>query len=211
MDWLVPGGAWYYQNLTPMAVLQRIAAARGAVIQSHPSELDLHVRSRYPASPWAWNSTVADIVLPGSWVTAESARLQSRPLFDAVIVSGEQQGALGRITRAGSAGETFAEQVVDQLITEAAVAAERGRVVLGDRGEQELVDMRIPPFVQGEITGGAPGLYTPLQLIEVQDVAETWKGFGVSVTISARRAGTADAGLEIWQNVSIERHLTDAS
>lgn len=211
VDWLVPGGAWYYQNLTPMAVLQRIAAARGAVIQSHPSELDLRVRSRYPASPWAWNSTVADIVLPGSWVTNESARLQSRPLFDAVIVSGEQQGVLGRITRAGSAGETFAEQVVDQLITEAAVAAERGRVVLGDRGEQELVDMRIPLFVQGEITGGGPGLYTPLQLIEVQDVGETWKGLGVGVTISARRAGTANAGLEIWQNVSIERHLTDAS
>lgn len=211
VDWLVPGGAWYYQNLTPMAVLQRIAQARGAVIQSHPAELELRVRSRYPASPWAWNATTADIVLPASWVTNESARLQSRPLFDAVIVSGEQQGVLGRITRAGSAGERFAEQVVDQLITEAAVAAERGRVVLGDRGEQELVDMRIPLFVQGEITGGGPGLYTPLQLIEVQDIAETWKGLGVGVSISARRAGTADAGLEIWQNVSIERHLTDAS
>jgi|GEM_PF-334627 len=211
VDWLVPGGAWYYQDLTPMAVLQRIAAARGAVIQSHPSELELRVRSRYPTSPWAWNSTVADIVLPASWIASESARLQSRPLYDAVIVSGEQQGVLGRITRAGSAGETFAQQVVDQLITHADVAAERGRVVLGDRGEQELVDMRIPLFVQGEITGGGPGLYTPLQLIEVQDVAETWKGLGVGVTISARRGGTGSAGLDIWQNVSIERHLTDAS
>ena len=210
-DWLVPGGAWYYQDLTPVGVLGEIAAAAGAVLQSHPSADEFVVRPRYPVAPWAWTSGVADLVLPASWIVSETTTYGSKPMFDAVIVRGEQQGVQARVIRAGSAGELFAEQVVHRLITHQDVALQRATAALADRGEQELVDVQIPLFVPGSTTAGATGLYLPLNLIEVQDLASTWRGLSVGVSISARRSDAGGGALEIWQNLSIERHLTDAN
>lgn len=210
VDWLVPGGAWYYSDMTPAAVLNDIASAAGAVLQSHPSDASLSVTPRYPVPPWGWASATADLVLPASWVTDDSTQYASRPMYDAVLVRGEQQGVQARITREGSAGETFAEQVVHKLITHADVSVQRGTTALGDRGEQELVDLTIPLFVPGTATDGATGLYLPMNLVEVQDLATTWRGLSVGVSISARRAGGDVPNLEVWQSVSLERHLTDA-
>lgn len=210
-DWLVPGGAWYYQDLTPVGVLGEIAAAAGAVLQSHPSSDEFVVRPRYPIAPWAWTSGVADLVLPANWIVRDTTTYASKPMFDAVIVRGEQQGVQARVIRAGSAGELFAEQVVHRLITHQDVALQRATAALSDRGEQELVDVQIPLFVAGPTTAGATGLYLPLNLIEVQDLASTWRGLSVGVSISARRSDAGGGALEIWQNLSIERHLTDAN
>ena len=55
------------------------------------------------------------------------------------------------------------------------------------------------------------GLYQPLLLVDVQDPADPWQGQTVGVSISARRGGPDNKALEIWQRVSLERHLTDAS
>lgn len=209
-DWLVPGGAWYYADLTPAAVLTDIASAAGAVLQSHPADATFQVKPRYPVAPWGWASAQADLVLPASWIGDDRTQYASKPMYDAVFVRGEQQGIEARITRQGSAGETFAEQLVHKLITHADVAVQRGTAALSDRGEQELVDVQIPLFVPGPDTGGASGLYLPLNLVEVQDLVQNWRGLSVGVSISARRTGADSAALEVWQNVSIERHLTDA-
>mgnify|MGYP007115597820 FL=1 len=210
LDWVVPGGAWYYQDLAPIDVIAQIAAARGAVLQSHPSDPKLIVQSRYPVSPWSWSAGVADVALPSDWITGVNAQQQSKPMYDAVIIAGQQQGVLAKVTRLASAGATFASQVVDQLIVTADVAAERGRNVLSDRGMQEQVDMEIPLFAPGTITAGMSGLYAPLLLVDVQDPDDPWQGQSVGVSITARRGGTDNKALEIWQRVSLERHLTDA-
>ena len=210
-DWLVPGGAWYYTDLTPAAVINDIASAGGAVLQSHPSNPALSVAPRYAVAPWAWTEAAVDLVLPASWVVDDSTQYASRPQVDAVIVRGEQQGIQARLVRAGSAGESFAEQVVHKLITHADVAVQRGTAALANSGEQELVDLRIPLFVPGSETGGGTGLYMPLNLVEVQDLAATWRGLSVGVSISARRSdGGSSPALEVWQNVSLERHLSHA-
>lgn len=211
IDWVVPGGVWYYQELSPIEVISQIAASRGAVLQSHPSDPTLIVQSRYPTSPWAWSAGVADVSLPSSWMTGITAQQQSKPVYDAVIIAGQQQGVLAKVTRAASAGETFAAQVVDQLNVTAAVAQERGRNVLSDRGIQEQVDVDIPLFAPGSITAGVSGLYSPLLLVDVQDPTDPWQGQTIGVSISARRAGNDGKALEIWQRVSLERHLTDAN
>jgi len=211
LDWVVPGGVWYYQELSPIEVISQIAAARGAVLQSHPSDPTLIVQSRYPLSPWAWTAGLADVALPADWITGMTAQQQSKPMYDAVIIAGQQQGVLAKVTRLASAGDTFAAQVVDQLNVTAAVAQERGRNVLGDRGVQELVDMDIPLFAPGTITAGMSGLYQPLLLVDVQDATDPWQGQTVGVSISARRGGPDNKALEIWQRVSLERHISDAS
>lgn len=210
IDWIVPGGAWYYQDLAPIDVIAQIAAARGAVLQSAPGDPKLIVQSRYPVSPWAWSAGNADVALPIDWVTDVDARQQSKPMYDAVIIAGQQQGVLARVTRQGSAGSTFAPQVVDQLMLTPEVATERGRNVLADRGMQEQVDMDVPLFPAGTITAGMSGLYAPLLLVDVQDPADPWQGQSVGVTLSARRGGPDNKALEIWQRVSLERHLSDA-
>lgn len=210
VDWLVPGGVWTYQDLAPIDAISQIAAARGAVVQSAPADGRLLVRARYPSSPWTWLAETADIALPIDWVTSESAQQQSKPLYDAVFVVGQQQGVLARITRQGSAGETFAPQVVDGLIVTPDVAAERGRNILSDRGMQDLVTLEIPLFAPGTATAGATGLYVPLMVVDVLDPDDRYQALSVGVSISARRSGDAESAMEIWQTVSLERHLSDA-
>lgn len=211
LDWVVPGGVWYYQDLAPIDVIAQIAAARGAVLQSAAGDANLIVQSRYPVSPWAWDAGSADVALPIDWVTNVNAQQHSKPMYDAVIIAGQAQGVLAKVTRAASAGATFAAQVVDQLMVTADVAAERGRNILSDRGMQEQVDMDIPLFAPGTVTAGMSGLYAPLLLVDVQDPADPWQGQTVGVSISARRGGPDNKALEIWQRVSLERHLSDAS
>lgn len=210
LDWVVPGGAWYYQDMTPIDVIAQIAASRGAVLQSAPADAQLIVQSRYPVSPWAWSAGAADVALPSAWMADVSAQQQSKPLYDAVVIAGQAQGVLARITRAGQAGETFASQVVDQLIVTPDVAVERGRNILSDRGVQELMTCNVPLFPTGTITAGMSGLYAPLLLVDVQDPADPYQAQSVGVTVSARRAGNDNKALEIWQRIELERHLTDA-
>lgn len=211
LDWIVPGGAWSYQDLAPIDVVSQIAAARGAVVQSSPNEAKLLVRSRYPTSPWTWSPDTADIALLSDWVVSESAQQQNKPLYDAVFVSGQQQGVSARVTRQGEAGETWATQVVDSLIVTADVAAERGRVILSDRGMQDLIQVDIPLFSPGTNTASATGLYTPLMLVDVNDPTDPYQALSVAVSISARRGGEDGRALEIWQTVTLERHLSDAN
>lgn len=211
LDWVVPGGNWYYQDLAPMAVISQIAAARGAVVQSAPGDAKLIVQSRYPVSPWAWTPAAADVALPIDWCTDETVQQQSKPMYDAVIIAGTQQGVLAKVSRSGSAASTFASQVVDQLIVTPDVATERGRNVLADRGMQWQVDLQIPLHAPGDVTAGMSGLYAPLLLVDVQDPADPYQAQSVGVTISARRGGDSDKALEIWQRVSLERHLSDAN
>lgn len=210
LDWVVPGGVWYYQDLAPIDVIAQIAAARGAVLQSAPGDASLIVQSRYPVSPWSWGVGNADVALPIDWVTNINAQQQSKPMYDAVIIAGQAQGVLAKVTRAASAGVTFAPQVVDQLMVTPDVATERGRNILSDRGVQEQVDMDIPLFAPGTVTAGMSGLYQPLLLVDVQDPSDPWQGQTVGVSISARRGGPDNKALEIWQRVSLERHLSDA-
>lgn len=142
-DWLVPGGAWYWSDLTPAEVLAEIATACGGVLQSLPGSDTFDVRPRYPVKPWQWTGVNADIALPASWVSDDATRYASKPLYDAVIVRGEQQGVQARVTRQGSGGEVWAPQVVHRLITHADAATQRAVAVLGDRGDIEVQDLRI--------------------------------------------------------------------
>lgn len=211
LDWVIPGGAWSYQDLAPIDVISQIAAARGAVVQSSQNEAKLVVASRYPISPWKWSQDNADIALIPDWVVSESGQQQNKPLYDAVFVSGQQRGVQARVTREASAGETWAPQVVDALIVQPEIAAERGRVVLSDRGMQDLVTLDIPLFTPSTITASATGLYLPLMLVDVQDPDDPYQALAVAVKISARRTGDEEKVLEIWQSVSLERHLSDAN
>jgi hypothetical protein len=126
-----------------------------------------------------------------------------------VLVSGEQVGVSDEILREGSAGDVRAIMVVDPLIVEHDVAAERGRNVLCDRGEQAQIDLTIPLYPAS--APEMPGLVLPLQLVQVHEVV-AWKGLAVGAQIEAqvRQGGNGASALVIDQRVTLERHYTDA-
>lgn len=206
VDWLVTGGAWYYDGLTPMGALLRLAEGSGGVVQSHPSLPTVTIAPRYPVSPWDWTVTAPDVELQDDIVTGTRLQLQSRPAFDAVIVAGERVGVAARVKRDGEAGQTYAPQAVDQLITHADGARERGRNVLSDRGGQASIEHDVPLF-RAPLSAGQPGLVLPLQLVRRITAEGTWHGLASGVRITATRQ---DKVIDLVQTITIERHYNDA-
>jgi hypothetical protein len=209
LTWLVPGGVWHYDALTPLAAVREVAAAAGAVVQSHPWDKVLVIAPRYPTSPWDWTATAPDKHIPDDIVIRDSLRPASAPLYDYVLVSGEQVGVSDPIQRTGSAGAIRAQQIVDKLITTHPVALERGRNVLSDRGEQALVSLDIPLFPTSAV--GMPGLVLPLQLVEVVEPT-SWLALAVGCEIEVQRVMQESASvLTVTQSITLERHYSDAN
>ena len=208
LTWLVPAGAWAYQGLTPIAAVRKAAEASGAVVQSHPWDMRLRVVPRYPVSPWAWGVTAPDKQILDDIILEDSLTVVSQPVYNYVLVSGDQVGVSDPIIRTGSAGDIRADLVSDPLITTHDVAAERGRNVLSDRGEQARIDLSIPLYPISEPS--MPGLVLPAHLVEVVE-AVSWKGLavGTSIDVSMQSSGGASA-LVIKQRITLERHYTDA-
>jgi len=208
VDWLVPAGAWFYDATPALDAISRLAEASGAVVQSHPAEASLRVRARYPHSPWDWRDRTPDHVVQEDIVSNESLQMRSAPLYDAVVVTGELagKGVTCKVRRAGEAGQLFAQQVSSPLINTSAVAAERGRNVLADRGEQAAIDLVLPLFA-GPLRPGEVGRILPLDLVEVVGEAGTWHGLCTSVRTEAR---IGEKAAVIEQTITLERHYSDA-
>lgn len=209
LTWLVPAGVWSYERTTPIAAVRRIAEASGAVVQSHPWDTELRIVPRYPVSPWAWGVTAPDKQILDDMIYEDSLQVVSRPLYNYVLVSGDQVGVSDEILREGEAGDVRANMITDPLIVEHDVAAERGRNILSDRGEQAQIDLVIPLYPASATD--MPGLVLPLQLVEVVE-AVSWKGLGISTQINAqmRDGGNGASVLVIDQRITLERHYSDA-
>lgn len=208
VDWLVPAGAWFYDATPALDAVSRLAEASGAVVQSHPADASLRVRARYPHSPWDWRDRTPDHVIQEDIVSNESLQIRSAPLYDAVVVTGELagKGVTCKVRRSGEAGQLFAQQVSSPLINTSGVAAERGRNILADRGEQAAVDLVLPLFA-GPLRPGEVGRILPLDLVEVVGEGGTWHGLCTAVRTEAR---IGDKAAVIEQTITLERHYTDA-
>lgn len=208
LNWVVPAGAWFYEATTPMDAIARVASASGAVVLSDPADKAIHILPRYPVSPWDWTSTAPDRELVDDVILSEAVNVRSVPKYDAVVVSGELagKGVLVRVVRTGEAGTVYAQQATDPLINTVAVATERGRNILSDRGEQEQIDLTVPLFPITSPLG--PHRVLPLNLVQVLDAAGAWVGLATAVRFSGRRENDA---VIIDQSVSLERHYSDAN
>ncbi|MBH1854721.1 hypothetical protein I5V61_20925 [Stenotrophomonas maltophilia] len=208
VDWSVPPGSWFYDASTPLDAISTLASASGGVVQSHPSDLTLVVRASYPASPWLWRETTPNHVLQEDIVLTESLQMRSAPLYDAVVVTGELagKGVTCKVRKAGEAGQLFAQQVSSPLINVAAAAAERGRNILCDRGEQAAVDLTVPLFPK-PLKAGEIGVILPLDLVQVLSSEGTWHGQCESIRIEVV---VDQQAVVIEQTATLERHFTDA-
>ncbi len=112
IDWQLPPDP---QWLLPQGCLYSDPA--GEVFTAYP---------RYPALPWAWDTSLVDVALPEAALLSWSQTSQDRPSVNRVYVSGTTDGVLLQLTKAGTAGDRCASDViVDSLLTDSYAARAR--------------------------------------------------------------------------------------
>lgn len=190
-DWNVPAGVFSHQG-TWIEALSSIAAAAGGYLLPHPRDQTIRVLHRYPVAPWEWATVTPNFVLPVDAVEKESLRWLEKPSYNRVFVSGQEAGVLAQVTRSGTAGDSLAPMVVDALITEAAVARQRGLAVLGDTGRQIEVSLILPVLAE-------TGIIEPGAFVQYRD--------GGIVRIGLVRSTQVQAGFpEVWQTLGVQTY-----
>ena len=191
-DWLVPGGAWSYQNKSPIDCIVQIARAVGARAYSDHTANLVHIAPRYPVNPWDWADVEeVDQTIPLNLIRSMSTQLNTQPTYNQVIVSGQSHGVTVSASIEGSGGTMTAPMITDNLITYVNAGRERARNVLSNTGKQARVTLELP-------MNATTGLLEPGQLVEVSETIP-WRGLVTSVSVTANH-GT------ISQSVEIERH-----
>ena len=189
--WNVPAGVFAHQG-TFVSALATLARAGGAYLIPHPSAMSFQVRPLYPLAPWHWGEITPDFVLPAAAMNRESIAWKDKPAYNRVFVSGQEQGVLGQVTRAGSAGDLLAPMVTDSLITTAAAARQRGTAVLSDTGRQLEMGLRLPVLP-------STGIIRPGAYVQYEDEGQTRLGLVRSTNV--------EVGLpEVFQSLGVVCH-----
>ena len=196
-DWNVPANVYSYQGLTPIQSIRRIAEAIGAVAYTAPDSRDLIVDPYYVDSPWDWSGSSADVVLTEDLILQIDSEWRPGPGYNAIFCAGRQQGVIVHVVRSGTAQDTEAEMVVDDLITERLAGRERGRQELATAGDRERVTITLPMLPDPE----PPGLVLPGKLVEVQEGGETWRGQVMATDVQASRQNATT----VRQTIEVER------
>ncbi|MDI3326785.1 hypothetical protein QKW35_20605 [Pontibacterium granulatum] len=199
-DWLVPAGAFSYQDNDPVAVIKQIAESVGAIVQSHPSSKTLVVKPRFPTSPHLWASATPDAILPAALIKQTAGEYRTLPHYNrAITTGGDTGGVIVTLTRDGTAGNELAPVVTDPLITHADAGYERGRNEIAAGGSWE--SMNITTWLTQNGTPG-PGLMLPGYLVEIEDVDETYR---TQISSTAITAQSSEDALTVRQVLTAER------
>lgn len=189
--WNVPAGAFNFQG-TYIGALAAVAQAGGGYLKPHTRDRAFSVQQLYPIAPWEWDTAVPDFVLPSAVVTREGVQWKELPLYNRVFVSGQDNGVLGQVTRAGTDGTLLAPMVVDALITSATAARQRGLSVLGNTGRQLMHSLRLPVLT-------TTGVIQPGALVQYED--------GGDVRVGMVRSTSVEVGYpDVYQTIGVECH-----
>ena len=195
-DWLVPDRVWSFTG-TPLAAVKRVADNVGAVVQSHRTEYELIVRPRYTTLWNEWPVTAPNVEIALAAVVSEGFERADRPAYNAVYLSGQQQGAVGYVTMAGSSGTVLHPLITDLLLTDEPALRMRGMAVLGTSGDQANVTLVLPVLTGTD----EPGVLDVGMICKILDPAGDWYGRVRSVSMSARMP-------DVTQSVTLERHTS---
>lgn len=193
-DWLIPAGLWA-AYATPMEVAQRVSGTIGAILQSHRTGQSLSISHRYPVTPWELALATPAIQIPAAVMVTEGVEWVDKPAWNTVYVSGETQGIIGHVKRAGSAGDIVAPMVTDRLITASEAARQRGTALLCDSGRQARITADMPLMPDEGLS-----LITPGMVLEIADGADVWRGYARGVSVSTKLP-------QVRQTIEIERPI----
>ena len=193
--WNVGAGEFSYSDLTPVQAVGLLASAVGGVIRPDAANRTLYVESRLPINPDDWAAAVPNVIVPEAICEQIASSYEPQPDYNWIFCSGGAQGISAEITRAGTAGDKPAPDIVDPLFTAIEAPRERARVALYGSGSFRRATLTIPLLP-------TPGVCLPNALVEVS-APQPWRGLVESIDLTA--AVTDDGELTIFQNVTIER------
>ncbi|QYK03254.1 hypothetical protein K0I62_07660 [Shewanella psychrotolerans] len=180
-DYNVPANAFSYAAKTPAEVLNMMASAIGAMLDIDNETKTITVIPQWPTVPWDVDNAVPDVILHDAVILDFSEKREIRPDANAVFVRGEQQGVAVKVKRTGTAGDNFAADIVDKLITDNQAARMRGTVELANAGNK--VHSSIRTKVMADLPPMRPGM-----LVGVRKGTEVFKsvcdGFTINASVS---------------------------
>jgi len=204
-DWTLASNSFSYQGLTPLQVITKMAGAVGAIVQPGMSTDTITVRPEYYPLPWGLSSSTQDHSISEHQIeTFDKTRVYNK-LINAVVVSGEQDvsGAVSlTVTRAGTAGDTFGDDVSDAWLTSFDANKSRGAQAIAASGVRMryTLSTAVPESITTE-----PGIILPGQTLAViyDDTAQSFRAYVDSVSISAPGNGLAN----VTQTVVLDRPI----
>lgn len=183
-DWLVPAGAWSWQQKAPMSAIHEAAQSVGLIVVPSRATQVLHIAPRYRVLPWNYATTDPDLTIPDSAILALTRRRQADAQANAVYVHGGEVGGIqARVYRALSAADRLANSESSQLITHVDAARALGsRILAAHQAQPELKSITMP-------LGGVFALPEMGDLLAVELGADTIRGTVSAIQIAAARAG----------------------
>lgn len=204
-DWTMASSAFSYQGLTPLQVITKMATAVGAIVQPGMSTDTIKVAPEFYPLPWDLASSTPDHSISEHQIETFDKTRVFNTLINAVRVSGEQDvsGAVVLdVTRAGTAGDTFGDDVSDAWLTSFDANKSRGAQAIAASGVRMryTLSTAVPESISTE-----PGIILPGQTLAViyDDTAQSFRAYVDSVSISAQGNGLAD----VTQTVVLDRPI----
>lgn len=176
-DYPVPANAFSYAAKTPAEAINMMANSIGAMLDVNDETQTITVIPQWPVVPWNSASAIPDVILHDGVILEFNERIDIRPDANAVFVRGEQQGVAAKVKRFGTAGDNFAADIVDKLITDNQAARMRATAELANAGNK--VQNSIRAKVMADLPPMRPGM-----LIGVRKGAEVFKSVCESFSIS---------------------------
>jgi hypothetical protein len=210
-DWIIPANVFKYQGQTPIEVVNRLAEAGGAYVQTDREGDILLVKQRYPLAPWLWHLRSPDYEIPRDVIVQRGSTKKPGQGRNAIYIhGGRTNGILARVLRQGTAGDNLLPTLVDDLITDTVPARHRGIAELAAQMRLSQEQHELPLSVS------LGGLMLPGSFVAVGDApggvfSQDWIGLvnGTTVSAQAQRAGDRGVNLKVRQLLEIERHFED--
>ncbi|MGL6148911.1 MAG: hypothetical protein ACRC1V_10675 [Plesiomonas sp.] len=199
-DWTIAAGSFGWVGQHPIDVISDIVKSAGAILVPHPHNDSWQMQPAYPVSPWALSDaplSALSHVIPVGLDMHQGMETNPGQSHDSVLISGVQHGVAVNVRRAGTAGNTPADDVYHDLHQDVQQCLEHGRNVLAAAGTKSLFTISLPIMPSGT----APELVMPGTLAGYEDpehAEENWRGVVKSLSVIAN--GAAD----VTQNVTVE-------
>lgn len=202
-DWVIPAGALSYTEQTPLQLIARVAEAAGAIVKPGRAGDTISIIPRYLVPTWEWSPQTCHVILPAALLTNLGGDWSPQTSWNSCYVSGVNYGVGVLVTRAGTAGDKLAPDVLDELMTDSTAAAYRGKVELSKGGDKEIVTLQLPLFSPTNLN--APGLVEPGMLCDVREEEDPWVGLCLATTINCSGVGAS----LVSQTLQLERHTSE--
>lgn len=199
-DWLIPANIYSITEKTPITVIQELAAACGAFVESDTKLPVLRVKPKWPKAAWQINDAEANVSVPSSVVFKISGQKTMAEKANGVFVSSDNgQGKAADVYREGTDREPRASAVTGALYTDQAVLMAAGVAALSATGIHKRETVSLPVSNKYAIP-----LAKLAEIWQIQEPAGSWQGVvtGVSLEISI-----TDEAPTVTQSVVIDRYL----